>query len=795
MNRPLVWVAVAWAAGVGAAARGVLPGILVPFLLLMAGLVCLGMARRRAVLQPVGIALLFLGVGALLANARHTALPGDALARLSAPEDARWELEGRVRSARLLPVGEDYLRFVLDVDRATVAGRIHPVRGQTEVRWAGAARPLHADARVRVRGELVRALGTVNFNTDGFEDYLRRRGIHTALEARGARAVQVESEGRWWRPSHAASRLRQAQAEAFSQAVPESARPFVWTIWLGDSFRGDPAAYRAYVESGTAHILSVSGLHMGIVYASTTFLLRMWVRRARLRVLLAMGAVWVYALTAGAQVACLRSALMVTLYMAAELLDREPDAPTALSLSAIFFLLINPDLLFDTGFLLSFTSIASILLYAESIAARLDRLPYFLRMSFATTLAVQVLSLPVAANTFHVLPLAAPLANLIVVPLLSAVLWLTFAASVLAWASLDVAAVFGHALAPIIWLVEKMAALVSAPEASRLALVSPTLLALVLYGGAAIALYIALRPGRLRRRARVAFFILALATALAWTPRNREARVDFLDVGQGDASFIRTDGGATVLIDGGNATERWDVGERVVAPWLWAQGVKRLDCVVATHPDRDHIGGLPYIVDRFDVGIVLLPYRTKPDPREQPLLDVCARKGIPVRRLIRGDRIDLDEDARLEVLHPPPSWPESSSGNNRSLVLRLTWNGPPVLFPGDIQQEAEREVAARPCDAEVLKAPHHGSRTSSTPPFIDAVGPRHCIVSSGPRGEVADPDIMARYEAQNIHVWRTDTLGGIRLTRRGDRYDFEAARPARGYPVPVAGPSRPRQER
>src|SRR5690606_5105968 len=107
-------------------------------------------------------------------------------------------------------------------------------------------------------------------------------------------------------------------------------------------------------------------------------------------------------------------------------------------------------------------------------------------------------------------------------------------------------------------------------------------------------------------------------------------------------------------------------------------------------------------------GIVLLPYRTKPDPREQPLLDVCARKGIPVRRLIRGDRIDLDEDARLEVLHPPPSWPESSSGNNRSLVLRLTWNGPPVLFPGDIQQEAEREVTARPCDAEVLKAPHHG---------------------------------------------------------------------------------------
>lgn len=172
-----------------------------------------------------------------------------------------------------------------------------------------------------------------------------------------------------------------------------------------------------------------------------------------------------------------------------------------------------------------------------------------------------------------------------------------------------------------------------------------------------------------------------------------------------------------------------------------SQGVKRLDAVVATHADRDHIGGLPYIVDHFRVGEVLLSCGAE-DDRERPLLEACTRRGVPVHRLKRGDTVDL-EDGRLEVLHPPDPWPAEKNDNNRSLVLRLTWSGPTMLFPGDAQAEAEKELVENECPASVLKAPHHGSNTSSTPAFIDAVSPADCIVSTGNSRsrEVADPEI------------------------------------------------------
>jgi competence protein ComEC len=280
-----------------------------------------------------------------------------------------------------------------------------------------------------------------------------------------------------------------------------------------------------------------------------------------------------------------------------------------------------------------------------------------------------------------------------------------------------------------------------------------------------------------------AALLLALAAAF-WRPWRQPAELVFLDVGAGDAAFLRTTGGSTVLIDGGDRIDAAGA-ERVVTPFLRSNRVARLDYVVATHSDADHLTGVQAVVEEFRVETVLLPLRQAPDEAEKGFLALCERRKVPVRRLCRGDTVAL-AGGKLTALHPPPDWSASASPNEGSLALRLEWAGPTVLFAGDIEAEAETALVRTPCAADILKVPHHGSRTSSTEPFLAAVGPADAVVSTGLlRGrELARPDVLARYERRGIRVWRTDRLGGIRVTPREGGYRIESARRQRGYPVP-----------
>jgi competence protein ComEC len=453
-------------------------------------------------------------------------------------------------------------------------------------------------------------------------------------------------------------------------------------------------------------------------------------------------------------------------------------------------LLISPDLLFDVGFQLSFLSVASMLLFADSIAGSMKCLPASLRSSLGASLSAQILPLPAAVHAFHVLPLAAPLANLIVVPLLAVVLWLTFLTVVAGAVSTGLAAISGHALAFAVYAIRAVAQGVSSMHGSRLTLASPALPAIAAYAAAAWMLWSAFKRTNLKRG--LLAILLFVAAGALWQPFHRPAELVFLDVGAGDSAFVCTTGGSTLLIDGGDRIDR-NGRERVVVPYLQSNRVARLDALVASHSDRDHTAGLCAVLENFEVGTLFLAGGNPADEAEKPLLGLCARYKVPVRRLVRGDTVNL-AGGKLITLYPGPEGPVGEGINNRSLVVRLEWAGPSVLFPGDIQAEAESSVAATDCRADLLKVPHHGSNTSSTEPFIQAVAPKDCIVSTGLlRGRpLAREEILSRYDAHDIGIWRTDYLGGIRLTLDKTGYRLEGARPARGYPVPLA-PGRKKQ--
>jgi len=320
---------------------------------------------------------------------------------------------------------------------------------------------------------------------------------------------------------------------------------------------------------------------------------------------------------------------------------------------------------------------------------------------------------------------------------------------------------------------------------------------------AAALLLVGLRARGVRRgRALVAGLVAAglgagSLFARDWARRHGScARVTFLDVGQGDAAVVEAPGGAVAVIDGGGSfDDGFDPGARIVEPFLRARGITRLDLVALSHPHPDHLNGLRRIVRRFPVGALWTSGDAGDNPEYLHLLELARAAGIPTPRPADRDLGSMhvvplgpfvDEGGR-DVIAPPAGL----SVNDASLVVRVAFGGRAVLFPGDLEADGEgelvgRRTAGQTVAADVLKVPHHGSRTSSSDELLDAVQPRLAVMSLGWRNRFhfPAPEVVERYAARDATVLRTDRDGAITVIIAPDGALRAACE--RGCPEPFA---------
>jgi len=786
VKRPILWVALAFALGVAIASTYTGGWIFISPIIAAIGIIAalLGRYDRRFFL--VGVVALFCAAGMFRWDLGRPGV-GDPISRWVESEGPGFAtVHGRVRESELFARGDDYLQFVMDATSVEHRGQRRDMGGRLLVRWNAANRPLFVGDTVTIRGEPSVVLSPVNWDVHSYEDSLRRRGIHTTVRCRGGVALSKTAAGSRLLPFNASGRFRYALSERLSDAVPEFARAFVLAVWLGDRSHMTQDERDSFVRSGTAHILAVSGVHTSIVFVTASFILARFIRIARYRAIFIMVAVGIFALTAGARVATVRAAMMIAVYVAADVFDRERDAPTALGIAGFVFLLWDPALLFDGGAQLSFASIASILIFGERIGQYFPFSYEPLGQALSTTLSVHLLPMPIAATMFHLIPRYAFLANLFVVPMLGIVLWLCLLTSVIAFISPPLALIFGHATAGVVFAIQKIAEFTAALPFSTMSMTKPTAIAAIFYWAA---LGVAIARTKYRRLFRVIGVATLLAMSyLLWRPIGLPAQIRILDVSHGDAAIIRSAAGSVALIDGGDQSEYVDMGARVVIPSLSAMGASHVDYVFVSHSDRDHLGGLMATLDRMSVGRVIMGPADPENEVEQEFLEVCARRNVPVTRASQGDRFQLDDGA-FTVLHPPKEWPGKHSRNDLSLVLRYDWQGPSMLFAGDIEEAGERALSRQNIRAAILKAPHHGSDSSSTPGFIEAVSPDIVLVSAGDsRKRISNPQaVIDRYRQAGVDIWRTSESGGLLIEADPSGVQIEGARPARGYPGSSTG--------
>jgi len=795
-NRPLILAAAALATGIFAAAHlgntaapmadGLVAGVAVLASLTAAGIAVTSPARLA--MRTLSVLLMAFGAGVFLWQLNGDTVRCDALSQYLAahPDGGAVTMEGTVRLTGL-EQDSDVCQFVLDATHVELHGERQPMQGGLAVRWKKPAWRVTPGDTLRLTGAPTPVLGRLNPNVASYEDHLRNQGIHSALHLWGPQAIQLAHHAPWWSPRRIAGTLRQYQADRLRETVPAPALPFVLAVWLG--FRGDVTEqeYERFVESGTIHILSVSGIHMMMVYLTANFVLRILIRRRWLRTLGVMAVILLFAATSGMRPSALRAAAMILIYLASHLFNREPDTLSAMGLSALVLLGINPPVLFDGGFQLSFLSVSSMLMFNGPLFAALRPYAGPLASGISTSLSAQILTAPLALTMFHVLPLGSIIANLLVVPLSTAVLWLSLLTSLTALVPGPVVLLFSHALTPVVALIHLTARLIAATPFLHVSLANPALAAVAAYYAAVWLTANPLKGPRWRAMAAPAACV-ALMAAL-WMPLWPAPMAVCLDVGHGDSFFIRTPRGRTLLVDGGDASKGFDAGKRIVTPFLYSNHVRHIDVVAVSHADRDHLGGLFHILKTFDVGRVLVGDMPADHAAFQRFLALCRERQVPVVQLGAGET-DTTGDLILTALGPPQPPPASWEINDRSLVLKTTWRGITILLPGDIEEAAETALAAMPgaADACVLKVPHHGSRTSSSQPFIDAVSPELAIISTGGTygREHVDNGVLARYRAGGIETRRTDWHGAISLHPGGTAAPAGAVceRQLRGYPAP-----------
>lgn len=678
-------------------------------------------------------------------------------------------IEGRLR--REPELGPDLAFLTLDSETIRVGGGAYRAEGGLRARVSGELRDrlrgLAASDRISFWGRLDEPS---SFGNDGGFDvrrYFERGRLDLTASVKSALLVERETSARSCKAW--VSRLRIAASRRLESALGDPSREtlgVVVALLTGDREMLSPELEELYRDAGIFHVMAISGAQVAMVILVFYFVLRRLGASEVATLWTLLLVVPFYAAFCGSGPPVVRAALAASVVLGARLLSLDRPHVNALALAALLLLLWEPLWLEDPGFQLSFAAMAAILWLTEPLANRLRPLG-LLATPLSVSIAAQAVVVPITAWHFHGLTWVAPLASLVAVPLSGAIVIVGLALVPLSGVPLlsDLLSLGAHVG---VALLTGTARLASELPGATLAVARPSFLWMLAYYGALACL----RHGRGRVRALSVLVLGALLLALPFEKGEtlsepERLTLTALDVGHGDAIVLSLPEGQRVLVDGGGLpATSFDVGERVVLPYLLDHGGRRLDAVVLTHADYDHIGGLFAIVDSMNVREVWESGASWERPAYRRLRQAARRRGVALRRLRAGESFRWG-GVLWEVLAASgaPGMESPADENDRSIVMRLTLGESSVLLTGDAGEKLERALLSRgiPLEADVLKVAHHGSQSSTSAPFLDAVRPRFAILSSRQNvgWPLPSPTVLDRLRGKGIAYARTDEHGAV----------------------------------
>lgn len=632
-----------------------------------------------------------------------------------------------------------------------------------KVKKSNNTRLLKCGKIVIIRGEKEDVSTSRNFKGFSYYDYLKTKQVYGTIKAENVERTNNKSTNTY---KMCITNKRNKKAEYLKKVIEVNHLPIAQALLLGDTSLIDNQQKELFSNANLSHILAISGMHVSYVILGLGYFLKKISNRKSKYFLIVF--LIFFAQFTGASPSVLRAVIMACLTLIASLIHRKSDTLNNIAFSSLIILILNPYSLFNLGFQLSFLGTLGIVLFHSQIENKLrislerliikNQIPIGLKLKIIIIKIIQILSVSISANiliipviiyNYNSFSLNFLLSNLLVTPILPVLIFSGYITLILPYTiSFIPAKIFNFCIQIFL----KISEISSSCLIFKIIIGTPPIHMILAMYGMIFAFYL-----KLHRKLFNAILCISIIFNILPGHLDNRLKIFFVDVGQGDCTLVVTPSGKTILIDGGGSESGdYDVGKNVLIPYLYDRQITKIDYLIFSHFDSDHAGGLLSVMENVKVKIAIIPVQVKGCDNYEKFCQLAKQKKIKVFVVQKTQIINIEKDLYFEAL-----WPLRTDLigenilNNNSLVCKMTYRKFSILFTGDIEEIAEKEVLnvyennTGRLKADVLKVGHHGSKSSSTEEFIKVVKPSIALIGVGANNKFGHPSdlVIERFKS------------------------------------------------
>jgi len=634
---------------------------------------------------------------------------------------------------------------------------------------------------LKIKGRLEKPIRPKNFGEFDYKLYLAREKIFSYLNIWQEKDIQKIGEDDTNFLLSFSLSARDKIKEITNKTLPPPYNHLLVGMLLGEKGFIPPYLKEVFTEAGIMHILAVSGLHVGIIAMALLFFLNMLRLPNKPKLFTLMLILIMYASITGFRPSVLRATIMFILLIGGKLLNRSRNLNISLFFAAFLILLCNPLILYDAGFLLSFMVTFSIINLSPILQGLFSKIVVWIKNPLAVSTAAWIGIFPLSAYFFNKVSIISIVSNIFIIPLTGIAVILGFATLFIGLASIPLAVIIANVNYLVLNLITLIAKSFSSLPFAFIYVAQPSVIIVILYYLTVFFIIEMFYKDTLSQKIKKKAGLVVLSVTLliiiveVFYPADN-LKVNFINVGEGDCILIEAPNKINILIDGGGTPQSdFDVGSKIVIPYLRRKGISKIDLLILTHPHLDHLEGLLPILKRLKVDVVLDSGFICDVPEYREFISIIKEKNIPYYQTKSGDNYIFSKNMEMLILNPPhtSNLDNDSDFNNHSIVVKLYYKNSNFLFTGDIEEEAEKRLLVwqNRLNSDVLKLGHHGSSTSTTLEFLDKVDPIIAVITVG-KNNFGHPSqkVIERLEDRNIKIYRTDEDGTIIIRTNGQEY-------------------------